>query len=111
MSLRQLLQHGARNVVSLQERKKEMTQMFSMRKAILLIAALFPIGLTAVLGQTLPLDSAVRTGKLTNGLTYFIRHNEAEGLRSLEINPMARRTCSPRGWSFLLSIPLAGTLP
>ncbi len=26
--------------------------------------------------QKLPLDSAIRTGKLENGLTYFIRHNE-----------------------------------
>jgi zinc protease len=29
-----------------------------------------------VYGQVLPLDTAVRTGKLANGLTYFIRHNE-----------------------------------
>ncbi len=28
------------------------------------------------LSQTLPLDSAVRVGKLSNGLTYYIRHNE-----------------------------------
>jgi len=38
--------------------------------------ALLWAGLTVVFGQTLPLDTAVRTGKLPNGLTYFIRHNE-----------------------------------
>ena len=26
--------------------------------------------------QSLPIDSAVRVGKLENGLTYYIRHNE-----------------------------------
>src|SRR5438552_17635313 len=28
------------------------------------------------LSQKLPVDSAVRIGKLANGLTYYIRHNE-----------------------------------
>src|SRR5678809_1541977 len=28
------------------------------------------------LSQKLPVDSAVRVGKLANGLTYYIRHNE-----------------------------------
>src|SRR3954469_23248684 len=28
------------------------------------------------LSQKLPFDSAVRVGKLANGLTYYIRHNE-----------------------------------
>ena len=32
--------------------------------------------LTALHAQPLPLDTAVHTGKLANGLTYFIRHNE-----------------------------------
>jgi len=41
---------------------------------IILFAALLPTGLLA---QTpLPLDPAVRTGKLPNGFTYYIRHNE-----------------------------------
>jgi zinc protease len=35
----------------------------------------FWIGLTTVFGQALPLDPAVRTGKLPNGLTYYIRRN------------------------------------
>jgi len=30
----------------------------------------------AALAQTIPLDKAVRTGKLANGFTYYIRHNE-----------------------------------
>jgi zinc protease len=34
------------------------------------------VGAVTAFGQALPLDSAVRTGKLANGLTYFIRHNE-----------------------------------
>src|ERR1700761_7896471 len=32
--------------------------------------------LTALHAQPLPLDTAVHSGKLANGLTYFIRHNE-----------------------------------
>ena len=28
------------------------------------------------LSQKLPFDSALRVGKLSNGLTYYIRHNE-----------------------------------
>jgi zinc protease len=31
---------------------------------------------SALNAQKIPLDSAIRTGKLENGLTYFIRHNE-----------------------------------
>ena len=36
--------------------------------------------LTAVMAQaqmsmTIPMDTAIRTGKLDNGLTYYIRHN------------------------------------
>ena len=30
----------------------------------------------AVSAQTLPLDSCIRKGKLANGLTYYIRHND-----------------------------------
>jgi zinc protease len=45
------------------------------------IKFLFITGLAATIActaqaQTLPLDPAVRTGKLANGFTYYIRHNE-----------------------------------
>src|SRR6201991_4102245 len=31
---------------------------------------------TSAQGQTIPADKAVRSGKLSNGFTYYIRHNE-----------------------------------
>lgn len=40
------------------------------------VGALLPTRAMAQAAQALPIDSAVRTGKLPNGLTYFIRHNE-----------------------------------
>jgi zinc protease len=43
---------------------------------ILTILALTPLALTAQRQTPLPLDPAVRTGKLANGFTYYIRHNE-----------------------------------
>jgi len=42
----------------------------------LTILALTPLALTAQQQTPLPLDPAVRTGKLANGFTYYIRHNE-----------------------------------
>jgi zinc protease len=47
-----------------------------MNKFILSTLVLGLSGILHVTGQVLPLDTAVRTGKLANGLTYFIRHNE-----------------------------------
>jgi zinc protease len=45
------------------------------RNKSLLISGLM-IGLFSVVhAQTLPLDPFVRTGKLANGFTYYIRHN------------------------------------
>jgi len=55
------------------------------RRRHILIALLFILPLTRVTGQSitrakenvvLPLDPTVRTGKLANGFSYFIRHNE-----------------------------------
>ena len=48
-----------------------------MKKLILstLVLAL-SLTMTAQQSQPLPIDSAVRVGKLENGLTYYIRHNE-----------------------------------
>ncbi|HVU84542.1 MAG TPA: pitrilysin family protein, partial [Puia sp.] len=43
-----------------------------MKFTIVLIAALFTLDCGA---QTLPLDPAIRTGKLANGFTYYIRKN------------------------------------
>ena len=50
--------------------------MNAMTKISLSSLVFFWIGLTTAFGQVLPLDSAVRTGKLANGLTYFIRNNQ-----------------------------------
>ena len=43
----------------------------------LLLLSLVLLGMTAMAQQnpTLPVDEKVRTGKLENGLTYYIRHN------------------------------------
>ena len=45
-------------------------------KNVLLATAGVLITIAQTQAQTLPLDPAVRTGKLPNGFTYYIRHNE-----------------------------------
>ena len=47
-----------------------------MRKKILTL--LFLLAVVAVAAQPLPQDPAIRTGKLKNGMTYYIRHNAKE---------------------------------
>jgi zinc protease len=47
-----------------------------MRIKFFVFAGLIPIMVTTTKAQTLPLDPAVRSGRLANGFTYFIRHNE-----------------------------------
>lgn len=44
--------------------------------SLALSSCLLPLKMTAQQAQPLPTDPAVRIGKLDNGLTYFIRHNE-----------------------------------
>lgn len=46
------------------------------KKAILFMAVLCGFTASAQMDQPLPLDPAVRTGQLPNGMTYYIRHNE-----------------------------------
>jgi hypothetical protein BACCOPRO_03301 len=46
------------------------------KKAILFMTALCGFTAAAQMDQPLPLDPAVRTGQLPNGMTYYIRHNE-----------------------------------
>ena len=46
------------------------------RRLATLMVALMALGATAQTLPQLPLDSAVVTGTLPNGLTYYIRHNE-----------------------------------
>ena len=41
---------------------------------------------SAVFAQTIPLDSAVRTGTLDNGFTYYIRRNE-EPKNRVDLDP------------------------
>ena len=49
-------------------------------KKLFMAALLLFSGAAAVTAQTqmppIPVDKAVRIGKLDNGLTYYIRHNE-----------------------------------
>ena len=52
-----------------------------MKRILLFIAALFAASMA--FGQTpLPNDPAVRTGKLDNGMTYYIRHNDQPAQRA-----------------------------
>ncbi len=46
-----------------------------MKKLFLTLAAAFMCAVTAVAQQAIPADTAVRTGKLPNGLTYYVRSN------------------------------------
>ncbi len=47
-----------------------------MKRIILIVASLIlSLSATAQMQQNLPLDPKVRTGKLENGLTYFVMHN------------------------------------
>jgi len=46
-----------------------------MRKFILSAFLTFATLIMAQQNLTLPIDPQVRTGKLENGLTYYIRHN------------------------------------
>ena len=45
------------------------------KHALLLFVAFFSLSATAQQMPSLPVDKAVRIGKLPNGLTYYIRHN------------------------------------
>jgi zinc protease len=47
-----------------------------MKNKFLFTLGMFTVSLGAVNAQTIPLDASVRTGKLANGFTYYIRHNE-----------------------------------
>ena len=52
-----------------------------MKRLFILIAAVFAAA--SVYGQTpLPNDPAVKTGKLENGMTYYIRHNDKPAQRA-----------------------------
>ena len=55
-----------------------------MKKLTLTLITLLAFGFTAMAQQAMPtpLDPNVRTGKLDNGLTYFIRHNEKPAQRA-----------------------------
>src|SRR6201986_427020 len=52
--------------------------MYKIKGSLAMLGMLFLFHKEKVTAQNLPLplDPAVRTGKLSNGFTYFIRHNE-----------------------------------
>ena len=47
-----------------------------MKKGIFSLLMLGFASIALAQPQPLPIDSSVRVGKLDNGLTYYIRHNE-----------------------------------
>lgn len=52
-------------------------QRISMKKLMMLaVAAFAAAGAAAQMNQPIPADPELRTGKLENGMTYYIRHNE-----------------------------------
>ena len=60
-----------------------------MKRLFILIAAVFAAA--SVYGQTpLPNDPAVKTGKLENGMTYYIRHNDKPAQRAERTGPLPR---------------------
>ena len=44
---------------------------------MLAVAAFAAAGAAAQMNQPIPADPELRTGKLENGMTYYIRHNES----------------------------------
>ena len=57
------------------------TNLYTMKRLFITLAAL--IAATVAFGQTpLPNDPAVRVGKLDNGMTYYIRHNDQPAQRA-----------------------------
>ncbi len=53
-----------------------------MKRIFLIVAALALMATAALAQQALPNDPAVRVGKLDNGLTYYIRHNDKPAERA-----------------------------
>ncbi len=55
-----------------------------MKKLTLTLLAVFALGATMLAQQAMPVpfDQNVRRGKLENGLTYYIRHNEKPAQRA-----------------------------
>ena len=65
------------------------------------VAALMLLGTTAMVAQPMqlppiPVDPAVRIGKLDNGLTYYIRHNEYPALSTSRATALSS---SPARWA------------
>jgi zinc protease len=59
----------------LNNRNKDLLMTFTTKNVTLSIAIVLA-AFTAGYAQSIPLDKQVRTGKLSNGFTYYIRHNE-----------------------------------
>ena len=56
----------------------QVQNILNMKKFLFLAAGLLAATLSwgQQMPEQLPIDPSIRTGKLENGLTYFIRHNE-----------------------------------
>ena len=53
-----------------------------MKKALIIVAALFGAAILGGAQNALPNDPAVKVGKLDNGMTYYIRHNDKPAQRA-----------------------------
>ena len=53
-----------------------------MKKFLIFIAAAFGAAIVASAQTPLPNDPAVKVGKLDNGMTYYIRHNDKPAQRA-----------------------------
>ncbi len=65
-------------------------------RKLLLLAIVFIAGISQAQMQMppIPLDSAVRIGKLDNGLTYYIRYNNWPEHRANFAFPCNHKTCA-----------------
>ena len=80
-----------------------------MKKILILLSAFALAAASFVAGAQeapqLPNDPAVRVGKLDNGLTYYIRHNDKKGLSSIlpQMSALSKRLLTRTAWLISLS--------
>ena len=53
-----------------------------MKKVLIFVAAVFSAAVLGHAQNALPNDPAVKVGKLDNGMTYYIRHNDKPAQRA-----------------------------
>jgi zinc protease len=78
-----------------------------MRKFILSVFLAFATLIMAQQNLTLPIDPQVRTGKLENGLTYYIRHNNLPEHRA---DSICQKVGSMQEEDIKQDLPIFGTM-